>query len=340
MKARLTFTLAFVFVLPAVSARADILLHSGQTVAFLGDSITAQGWTNPHGYVRLVVAGLEANGVKVVPIPAGVGGNRSNDMLARLRRDILEKKPDWVTVSCGMNDVIHGAKGVPLEDYKKNMTAIVDQCQRAGIQVLILTTTLAGKWDSNASQKLGQYSDALRSLAAAKKCLIADLYPVFVETAKRTDSLHALTGDGVHMTPEGNVLMARTVLQAMGCSEPQIAKAHQTWLDLPHGGDISARVDVVLNKRFFRATCDLTLRERERLIDAAKEAHRPTLMHWSKELLASLMKKKTKQEGPFDSLDAIFDLKIDREVQESLQREFEQSIRATVAGNKNREPKP
>jgi len=70
-------------------AHAEVIVKQGEKIAFLGDSITAQGWTNPHGYVRLVVAGFEANGVKVVPLPAGVGGNRSNDMLARLQRDVL-----------------------------------------------------------------------------------------------------------------------------------------------------------------------------------------------------------------------------------------------------------
>ena len=52
--------------LAVLPARAELVLKSGEKVAFLGDSITAQGWTNPHGYVRLVVAGLQANGVQII----------------------------------------------------------------------------------------------------------------------------------------------------------------------------------------------------------------------------------------------------------------------------------
>src|SRR4051812_22104276 len=80
---------------------AEIAVKSGEKIAFLGDSITAGGWGNPAGYVRLVTAGLEANGVKAEPIPAGIGGHKSDNMLGRLDRDVISKKPQWMTLSCG-----------------------------------------------------------------------------------------------------------------------------------------------------------------------------------------------------------------------------------------------
>ena len=63
-------------------------------------------------------------------------------MIERVDRDILQHKPDWMTLSCGVNDVWHGKNGVKLEDYKKNMTAIVYKAQAAGVRVLILTSTM------------------------------------------------------------------------------------------------------------------------------------------------------------------------------------------------------
>ncbi|NDB78198.1 MAG: hypothetical protein EB141_21585, partial [Verrucomicrobia bacterium] len=39
----------------AQNGSAEILLKDGQKIAFMGDSITAGGWGNPAGYVRLVV---------------------------------------------------------------------------------------------------------------------------------------------------------------------------------------------------------------------------------------------------------------------------------------------
>jgi len=58
--------------------------------------------------VTLVMRGLEANGVKATSIPAGISGHKSNDMLGGLQNDVLNKKPDWMTLSCGANDVWHG----------------------------------------------------------------------------------------------------------------------------------------------------------------------------------------------------------------------------------------
>jgi lysophospholipase L1-like esterase len=314
----------------AISTHAKILIQTGAKVAFLGDSITAQGWTSPHGYVRLVVAGLEANGIKIEPIPAGVGGHKSNDMLARVTRDVIDKKPDWVTISCGMNDVIHGAKGVPLDQYKINMTVIVDQCQAAGIKVILFTTTAYGSWNSPQTQQLGEYSAFLRELAKRKNCMLVDLYNVFVEAVKTTAPLRALTGDGCHMSPEGNILLSKTILMGLGCTNVEIAKAYETWMDIPDTGNFSARVDVVLNKKFFSTNYKLTLRQREKVIEAAKAAKKPTLMHWSKDLLLSLMKKKLKPSGPYESLDALFAQDVKDKVQAELQTEFEAEIRRII----------
>jgi hypothetical protein len=57
---------------------AELPVKDGQKIAFLGDSIT-QGGAGPKGYVRLVISGLEANGVNATAIPAGISGHKSNE---------------------------------------------------------------------------------------------------------------------------------------------------------------------------------------------------------------------------------------------------------------------
>ena len=77
--------------LAASALSAQITVKSGEKIAFLGDSITQQGnWES--GYINLVMSALEANGIKAVKIPAGISGHKSNQMLARLERDVLEKE--------------------------------------------------------------------------------------------------------------------------------------------------------------------------------------------------------------------------------------------------------
>src|SRR5258708_33147530 len=94
----LIITLA-VFLEPGRCDEPGLVTKTGEKIAFLGDSITAQGAGSPGGYVLLVMNGLEQQGQKLTAIPAGISGNTSKDMLARLDRDVISKKPDWMTLS-------------------------------------------------------------------------------------------------------------------------------------------------------------------------------------------------------------------------------------------------
>ncbi len=135
--------------------QAAVPIKSGEKFAFLGDSITEYGKAKPGGYVNLVRLALASLGVKVEIIGAGVSGHKSNQMLDRLQKDVLDKKPQWMTLSCGVNDVWHGANGVNLEDYKKNITSIVEKAQADGVKVIILTSTMITENPANPNnQKL------------------------------------------------------------------------------------------------------------------------------------------------------------------------------------------
>ena len=43
------------------------------------------------------------------------------------------------------------------------------------------------------------------------------------------DPVSVLTTDGVHMNAEGNKLMARGVLKALGANEAELKKAEEAW---------------------------------------------------------------------------------------------------------------
>ena len=216
----------------SIPLQAGIGVKEGEKIAFLGDSITQAG-ARPNGYVRLVIRGLESAGVKTSAIPAGISGHKSNQMLARLGRDVLNKKPDWMTLSCGVNDVWHGKSGVSLDDYKVNITKIVDQCQSAGVKVMILTSTMIGEDQGHANnKKLATYNDFLKELAREKKCLLADLnadMQAAIAASEDKKGGKLLTSDGVHMNPDGNKMMATGVLKSFGLSAEQLKKAQGGW---------------------------------------------------------------------------------------------------------------
>ena len=257
MKSILTLLFAATVLCP-YGVSAEILVKSGDKIAFMGDSITQEGWGKPAGYVRLVMAGLKANGIEAEAVPAGISGHKSNQMLARLEKDVLSKKPQWMTLSCGVNDAWHGARGVPLDEamaangtfdaavsergtYKKNITEIIDKTTAAGIRPVILTATvIKEELDGELNKKLAPYNDFLRSLAKERKLQLADLNAMCHEAIKAANKpgTNILTYDGVHMAAEGNQLMATGVLQAFGLNPEQIAKAKTSWEPLLAAGKI------------------------------------------------------------------------------------------------------
>jgi lysophospholipase L1-like esterase len=232
-------TLALVLLLACSSAvQAEIMVKSGEKIAFMGDSITQAG-AKPGGYCQLVIETLKKNGVETSGVWAGISGHKSNQMLARLEKDVLKKKPTWMTLSCGVNDVWHGKNGVALEPYKKNMTEIVTRCQAVGVKVMILTSTMIRENQSgDLNQKLLPYNAFLRELAKEKKCVLVDLNADMQEALKKFPPTakkgKQLTSDGVHMNPLGNYMMAKGILKAFGLSDQQLADAQKDWDKIPN----------------------------------------------------------------------------------------------------------
>lgn len=238
-----------------VAEEAALAVKKGEKIAFMGDSITAGG-ARKGGYVTLTMEALNHEGLGLTHIPAGRSGNRSNDMLARLDKDVLSKNPQWLLLSCGVNDVWHfklrlGKRtftGVPLEDYKKNIRAIIEKAEEAKIKVMILTSTMIGEDpERELNKNLIPYNDFLREIAKEKNCLLADLSKdmharlkempdvpgkakMFGEPKYQRNIKNKLTSDGCHMNKLGNIMMAKGVLKAFGLSEEKIAAAEERWL--------------------------------------------------------------------------------------------------------------
>jgi len=227
-------------------------VKNGDSIAFMGDSITKQawdsanghwGWNSPVGHIHLVMDALEANGTKATAIPSGRSGQTYRAMLERLQRDVLDQKPTWMTLSCGVNDLgmlLDGGEGVALPEFKTNVTAIVTQAQAAGIKVMLLTVTPIYEEQPNNKYELPLvgYNDFLRALAKEKKCLLVDLNAGMLvrraELVKATGNQgRQVTADGVHMNPEGSMVTATAILRAFGFTPAQLVRAREAWLDIP-----------------------------------------------------------------------------------------------------------
>ncbi len=255
----------------STAAAGEISIRNGDSIAFLGDSNTQAGWEHPYGYVRLVLLALEQEGAKATPIPAGVAGDTSERMLKRLD-GVLAKKPTWLTLSCGFNDVSPAcAWQVGFEDFTKNVTAILDKSQAAGVKVINLTPTLYQDTvpDNATNQKASPYVEFLRQTAKERNLPLADLNAAHRAEIARLKSENSprstLLCDGIHMAPRGDMMMATGVLKTLGLTDNQIAKAKEKWLDAAYRHPITAWRDMTV--RQFEKAKGFAAREK---IDAVK----------------------------------------------------------------------
>ncbi len=193
------------------------LLKDGHKVVFLGDSITEAG----NGYVSVVehMIGAVAPDLRVKCINAGVGGNKVPDMLERIGDDVIARDPDWVCVSVGINDVWHGMNGVPMERFAPLYNELVRTLQSQTVAKLALftTTVISEDLESEFNRKLIPYNDFIRETAKKRKALLVPMNETFQETISAWHKVatdQRFTVDGVHMAPEGNYLMALTLLKA------------------------------------------------------------------------------------------------------------------------------
>ena len=219
----------------ATHGHAELLVKSGDTIAFLGDSITRQG-AGPEGWCGIVVSSLKTLGIDATQINAGRGGNTSRDMAARFENDVIAKKPAWMTLLCGTND--NPGHGLPLEESEKNIRTIVEKSLASGIKVLMMTKPVrGGKLTDDA------YNEFIRKFAKEKGLPLAD---VWTEMKNRLVAYRAehpslppnappllTVADGTHMNQLGNQVIAECVLGAFGVTSNQLTRAKQTWPPIP-----------------------------------------------------------------------------------------------------------
>ena len=335
MKFILSLLVSITLACAAVQAK-DIPVKSGEKIAFLGDSITQFGTSKPSGYVCLVMKGFTENGIAATPIPAGTSGNTSKDMLARLDK-VIEKKPDWMTLSCGVNDVWHGDKGVGLEEYKTNVKEIVKQAKAANIRVVILTATpIKEDPQTDFNKKLAAYNDFLRSLAKEENLPLADLNERIQTVLKASAKPgFVLTQDGVHMNPHGDELMATEILKTFGFVDAQLKKAQDAWSKIPGAWDVRTNYQGSSKPKSLPLTLPLTRAQYEKLETVIKTQPKPSSVE---NMVLALYTKDVrdllKPTGTYESVDAIFDAKADAAVKEQLKqtliRQIEEMLKSTA----------
>lgn len=163
-------------------------------------------------------------------INSGVGGNTSRDLLDRLHKGCLDYKPNLVILMVGTNDVIHGKK-FTLDQYKKNLNAIIDTIQQSGSKVLLLTILpfyepyllerhSSDFFDSEGpAKKREEVNDIIKQTSRAKDTYLLDVGSIFESGGNVSEDASSLIRnkqncgrtDGIHPTTDGYRFLALAV---------------------------------------------------------------------------------------------------------------------------------
>ncbi len=214
----------------ASSARADFALRDGDTVAFLGDSITAA-----RGYTKIVehYTLLRFPERKVRFVNAGKGGDTAAGCLERLERDVFSQGATVVTVAFGVNDIGWGMKAndESKQRYLDGLRAIIEQCRAHQVRPIIcsaaITAEAPDKAENGYLQKMTDEGLALakslgvetvdlqRGMREAQRKIVAANEKEKDE--KKQTRMHV--ADGIHLSDLGHLAMAYALLKGLGAPE-------------------------------------------------------------------------------------------------------------------------
>ena len=200
----------------------------------VGDSVTdmgrarpvAQGLFNPHGtgYPN-VVQGLLTS---VYPdyfvnvVNMGVSGNTVRDLKARWKEDVLDLRPDWVSVMIGVNDVWRQfdvpqlpESAVQPEEYRATLGELVDRTQPL-VKGLVLMTPVF--WELNTADAMAarvrEYGQICREVAAEKDVLFCDAQAYADRVLEHCHSSY-IAWDRVHPNIPGANVLAHALLDTL-----------------------------------------------------------------------------------------------------------------------------
>lgn len=210
-------------------------LEPESKLVMIGDSITDCGRARPvgeglfdalgNGYVRYVDALLGAirPQMRIRVVNMGVSGDTVRHLYARWQTDVLNLRPQWLSVMIGANDVwrqfdspLQKEIHVGLDEYESTLDRLIAQTL-PHIQGLVLMTPfyIEPNRRDPMRARMDEYGAAVRRLAAKHGALLADTQAAF-DAALEHYYPATLGWDRVHPNHIGHMIIARCFLDAIG----------------------------------------------------------------------------------------------------------------------------
>ena len=205
-------------------------------VTMLGDSITANLGTLSDWF------GAEASAW----VNAGVGGNTSDQVLARVATDVSRANCDTCLLMVGINDFISGQTPANVLGYIQQIVADLVSRDIRPLLGTVLPTRSDYANAATLSTKTIALNALLRTYAAENGIVLVDYYPAFLDPAGGVYAdATLLNADGLHPNDaSGNVVLTTLAAAALKLDEFR-ASIHRV-LGLLSAGPVIANSGIVL----------------------------------------------------------------------------------------------
>lgn len=202
-----------------------------KTILMQGDSITDAGRNRSndadrgHGYALLTAAQIMYRHPGTYQVlNRGVSGDRIVDLYARMKKDILNLSPDYLTILIGVNDVWHEIaerNGVSDEKYYRLYSQMIDEVREElpAVKIYILEPFVLpgaatnGQWEVFRGEVRRRAASAKR-IAAEKGLAFIPLQALFDRCCGQCPPEYWLS-DGVHPTAAGHALICEALLRTL-----------------------------------------------------------------------------------------------------------------------------
>jgi acyl-CoA thioesterase-1 len=198
----------FLFVLAAfmVWLATSAVGQTPKTILFLGDSITAGYGIDPSdAFPARIQQKIDARGWPFRVVNAGQSGDTSAGGLSRLDW-LLQNRPDILVLELGGND---GLRGLPVENTRKNLQAIIDRTRARypKVKIVIAGMKLPPNWGGDYARR---FEAMFVDLAKKNK---AALVPFVLEGVGGVRDLNL--PDAIHPTAKGHEIVAANVWKVL-----------------------------------------------------------------------------------------------------------------------------
>ncbi len=139
-------------------------------------------------------------------IVTAIGGENSVSGAERFQRDVLDRRPDLVTIDYGLND-----RGVGLEKARDAWRKMLDLCGAAKVPVILLTPTLdaASVLKPKEGEILSAHAEQIRGLASEYGVGLCDPHKAFLLYLQNGGDINELLSWINHPNRLGHEMIAR-----------------------------------------------------------------------------------------------------------------------------------